>query len=121
MSFGNVKNKTVVNGHEETQGKYINSPSFCENVTVWCGVSRFGIFGPYFFENQNSQMVTVNKEGCIELIQNFLVPSIQQLGLEINFFRFQQDGATVHTSDVSMAILQRLFPGHLISQFGDVA
>lgn len=66
-------------------------------------------------------MVTVNKERCIELIQNFLVPSLQQSGLEMNFLRFQQDGATVHTSDVSMAILQRLFPGHLISQFGDVA
>lgn len=66
-------------------------------------------------------MVTVNKEGCIELIQNFVVPSLQQSGLEINFLGFQQDGATVHTSDVSMAIMQRLFLRHLISQLGDVA
>jgi len=33
---------------------------------------------------------------------------------------FQQDGATAHTANGSMAIVRNMFPGHLISRFGDV-
>ena len=33
---------------------------------------------------------------------------------------FQQDGATVHTANESMTIVRNMFPGHLISRFGDV-
>jgi len=33
---------------------------------------------------------------------------------------FQQDGATVHTANESMAIVQNMFPGDLTSHFGDV-
>jgi len=33
---------------------------------------------------------------------------------------FQQDGATAHTANESMIIVRNMFPGHLISRFGDV-
>ena len=33
---------------------------------------------------------------------------------------FQQDGATAHTANESMTIVRNMFPGHLISRFGDV-
>jgi len=33
---------------------------------------------------------------------------------------FQQDGATAHTANESMTIVRIMFPGHLISRFGDV-
>lgn len=33
---------------------------------------------------------------------------------------FQQDGATAHTAIQSMNTLRRLFPGRLISWFGDI-
>jgi len=33
---------------------------------------------------------------------------------------FQQDGATAHTANESMTIVRNMFPGHLISLFGDV-
>ena len=33
---------------------------------------------------------------------------------------FQQDGATAHTANESMAIFRNMFPGPLISRFGDV-
>ena len=32
----------------------------------------------------------------------------------------QQDGATAHTANESMTIVRNMFPGHLISRFGDV-
>ena len=33
---------------------------------------------------------------------------------------FQQDGATAHTANESITIVRNMFPGHLISRFGDV-
>ena len=33
---------------------------------------------------------------------------------------FQQDGATAHTANEPMTIVRNMFPGHLISRFGDV-
>jgi len=33
---------------------------------------------------------------------------------------FQQDGATAHTVNESMTIVRNMFPGHLISRFGDL-
>ena len=33
---------------------------------------------------------------------------------------FQQDGATAHAANESMTIVRYMFPGHLISRFGDV-
>ena len=33
---------------------------------------------------------------------------------------FQQDGATSHTANASMAVVRNMFPGRLISRFGDV-
>ena len=33
---------------------------------------------------------------------------------------FQQDRATAHNANQSMTIVQNMFPGHLISRFGDV-
>jgi len=34
---------------------------------------------------------------------------------------FQQDGATAHTSNQSMTAVRNMFPGQLISRFGDVS
>jgi len=33
---------------------------------------------------------------------------------------FQQDGATAHTANAPMTIVRNMFPGHLITRFGDV-
>lgn len=64
--------------------------------------------------------VTVKKEWYTEMIQNFLVPNKQLLGLEIKLW-FHQEGVNTHMVDMCKAALRRLFPGHLISRFGDVS
>ena len=38
----------------------IEKPSHPKRVTVWCGFSSRGIIGPYFFENEQREPVTVN-------------------------------------------------------------
>ena len=36
-------------------------PLHCPCVTVWCAVAEFGIWGPYFFK-ENNITVTVNSD-----------------------------------------------------------
>lgn len=95
-------------------------PLHPRKVTVWCGVARFGIIGPYFFEDDMGNSVTINSERYVEMLRGFLVPQLRLLGIDMTETWFQQDGATCHTALDSMAVLRELFPGKLISRFGDV-
>ena len=88
-------------------------------VTVWCGVAMKGIIGPYFFEDENGSNVTVNGPRYRDMLEHFVIPKLTELGLSRGVW-FQQDGATCHTSNVSMALLRKKFKGRLISKRGDV-
>lgn len=92
-------------------------PLHSQKVTVWCAISTSGIIGPYFFE-ENNQTVTVNSDRYVEMLETFFVPEARRIGL--HNIMFQQDGATAHTALRSMDTLRRLFPGRLISRFGDI-
>ncbi|KAF7278703.1 hypothetical protein GWI33_008080 [Rhynchophorus ferrugineus] len=65
-------------------------------TTVWCGIHAGNIIGPYFLENNQDVAVTVTAEQYQDMIRKFLVPEIEEQGLEDMWF--QQDGATVHTA-----------------------
>lgn len=91
-----------------------------KKVTVWCGVARYGVIGPYFFEDERGNTVTVNSERYVEMLRGFLVPELRMLGIDMTNTWFQQDGATCHTAIDSMTVLRELFPGKVISRFGDV-
>lgn len=93
-------------------------PLHCPRVTVWCSVAEFGIWGPYFFE-ENNVTVTVNSERYCVMLQTFLRPKLNELDDSDNVW-FQQDGATAHTSRRTMGILREMFPDHLISLRGDI-
>ena len=94
-------------------------PLHSDRVTVWCAVAPFGIIGPYFFE-ENGVTVTFYSARYIEMITNFLRPELRRRRINCANVWFQQDGATAHTANESMTIVQNMFPGHLISRFGDV-
>ena len=87
-------------------------------MTVSCAVAEFGIWGPYFFEEDNVT-VTVNSDGYCEMLETFLRPKLNMLHDMDNVW-FQQDGATAHTSRRAMGILRKMFPGHLIPLRGDI-
>ena len=95
-------------------------PQHCVRVTVWAAVARFGVIGPYFFE-ENGRSVTVNSACYVVIIRNFLVTELRRRRLNQFQIWFHQDGATAHTSREAMAELRRLFPGKLISHRGDVS
>lgn len=94
-------------------------PLHSEKVTVWCAISSRAVLGPYFFEDQNERAVTVNTLRYINMLENFLQPQLDRTPAYQDMF-FQQDGATCHTSNPSMAVLRRLFPNRVISKKGDI-
>lgn len=96
----------------ERHQKRLHSPK----TTVWCAISARGIIGPYFF----NQGEIVNAEVYCRMIDEFLLPQLQQFPGYNNRTLFQQDGATPHTARVSMAKLREIFPNKVISKYGDI-
>jgi hypothetical protein len=89
-----------------------------EKVTVWCAFWAGGIIGPFFFENDAGNSVTVNGERYRAMITNFLWPELD--GMDVDDLWFQQDGATCHTAHATMALLSEKFPGRIISRNSEV-
>jgi len=98
----------------------------CYLVTRECNfsshgrVSQLGIIGPYFFENEREEGVTINSERYLGMLQEFLIPHLEENEVGLGKIWFQQDGATAHTARVSIAFLQTIFNGRVISRHGDV-
>lgn len=89
-------------------------------VTVWAAMSSRGIIGPYFFENNQGQSITVNAQRYSSMIRNFVGPALQAFDGFDNRTWFQQDGATSHTANESLVALRMFFPEKLISRRGDI-
>lgn len=95
-------------------------PLHSPKVTVWCGIAKSGIFGPFFFE-EHGITVTVNSARYINMFENFFLPELQRRGINRRDAWFQQDGATAHTARASMDVIRAAFPNRVISRFGDVS
>jgi hypothetical protein len=93
-------------------------PLHSPKVTVWCAVGALGIVGPYFFENNNEETVTVNSERYVTMLEGSVEPQLRRLGTDPTDLHFQQDGATAHTARKSMAAVREMF-APVISRFGD--
>ena len=94
-------------------------PAHGVRVTVWCGVTIRGIAGPFFFEDEEGNCVTVNAERYKDMLEQFVIPNLAGMKLTRGVW-FQQDNATCHTARVCMQLLRKKFKGRLISKFGDV-
>ena len=93
-------------------------PMHPQKVTVWCGFWAGGVIGPFFFENEGGVAVTINGERYRDMLAEFLWPKLDDMDLTDVWF--QQDGATCHTSNATIALLHQKFPGLVISRRGDV-
>lgn len=96
----------------------VEKPLHPTRVTVWCGLWAGGVIGPYFFENDRGEAVTVNGICYRNMITEFLWPIIDDMDTEDMWF--QQDDATCHTSNETLELIHEKFPDRLISRFGDV-
>ena len=104
----------------ENPRKLHAKPLRYQKAKVWWAVGKAAVIGPYFFENNNGNAVTVNFERYTEMINNFLVPELGRKRVLIRRLSFQQDGATAYTPRASMDELCSLFGDRLISRFGDI-
>ena len=65
----------------ENPHAYIEKPTQPKRVTVWCGFWSRGIIGPFFFENEPGEAVTVNVDCYRAMLNEFL--------LDIGYIRFK--------------------------------
>ena len=75
---GWLTNKTSDIGHKiilvNSTNDYFNSPK----VTVWCAMDSFGVWGPYFFEEEGATVIVTSDRYC-EMLERFLHPKVSQL------------------------------------------
>jgi len=95
-------------------------PLHSPKVTVWAALSARGIIGPYFYEDQRGNAVTVNTERYIAMLQNFFAPALQDFDGFNQRSWFQQDGATCHISNDSLSAVREIFGQKVISKRGDI-
>lgn len=117
---GNVNKQNCRYWASDNPRELHQQPLHSEKVTVWCALSKVGIIGPYFFENQRGQALVINSERYVAMLREFFIPYLEENEWDINNIWFQQDGATAHTARVSVDVLHETFPGRLISRNGDV-
>ena len=87
-------------------------------VTVLCGFWSRDIIGPFFFENEQGETVTVNGDRYRAMLNEFLFTKIEEE--DIGSICFQQDGATCRTSEATLDVLRPVFEDHIISCRADV-
>ena len=75
-------------------------PLHSPKVTVWCGLGKCRIFGPSFF--QKEETATVTSDRYIRMFENCFLPELRRRGINKASMWFQQDGATAHTARASI-------------------
>ena len=73
-----------------------------------------GIIGPFFFEDENGDVETVNGARYLDIVKRF-VRVLRRRGTDFNTIWFQQDGATPHISGEKILWLEKTFGTKLIS------
>ena len=84
--------------------------------TAWVGIiSKHGIIGPFWFEDNNEHCVTINTDRYVQVLRKFWTA----LGRWKEVVRvrqwFKHDGATPHSWKESVAWLNQRFSDRLIS------
>ena len=104
---------------EENPHDSVEREQYPGYVTVWCGVSKRGIIGPYFFQHAGKR-VAVTGARYRQMLESFVLPALRRRHIPLRKVWFQQDGATPHTAAAVLAYLRQKFPNKVISKGGDV-
>jgi len=98
----------------------LQRPLHSVKCTAWVAISKHGIIGPFWFEDDNEWSVTINTERYVQVLGKFWTALGRRRGVVRVLQWFQQDGATAHTLNESLAWLQQRFPDRLISRRCDL-
>ena len=116
---GHVNSKNNVYWGTAPLEEVLQRPLHSIRCTAWIAISKHGIIGPHWFEDENERAQTVNTEHYVAVPRKFWT----SLGRRRGIYRddqFQQDGATPHTSNHTLDWLRERFQERLISRKCDV-
>lgn len=86
---------------------------------MWIGFTSEFVIGPYFYQefdhNGDLATVTVNSERYLEMLQDFVVPRLEEMDM-VDTVTFQQDGAPPHIGRDVTAYLRHVFGDRIISR-----
>ena len=100
----------------ENPHSYIEKSTYPKRVTVWCEFLSQDIIGPFFFENEQGEAVTVNGDRYWAMLNEFLFTKIEVEDIVSHWF--QQDGATCHRAEATLDVLRTVFEDRIISHLG---
>lgn len=83
-------------------------------LNVWTGILGDHIIGPFIIDGN------LNGQKYLELLQNQIVPALQNLPIPFETIWFQQDGCPAHDTLVNREYLNDNFPNHVIGRHGDI-
>ena len=86
-----------------------------EKVTVWAVLSKDGIIGPFFFEDQDGHAETINSELYLYILKQKCVPAFRRKGFSLDHIWFQQDSATPHTTSAVLDWINETFEDRVVS------
>jgi len=93
----------------------LQKPLHSVKCAAWVAISKHGILGPFWFKDDNERSVTINTEQYVQVLRKFWTALGRRRGVVMVLQWFQQDGATSHSLNESLAWLQQRFPDRLIS------
>lgn len=93
---------------------FFEKPLHSPKITVWCGLSGNKIYGPYFFEDpETEQPEVINSDTYLKMLTTIFPNNTYPDEW------FQQDGATAHTARNTISWLKARFSQRLISHRSD--
>lgn len=85
-----------------------------QKLNVWAGIIGNNVIGPFFIDGN------LNGQRYLELLQNQIIPSLQQLPVDFQQIFYQQDGCPAHNTVAVQAYLNDTFPNRVISTRGTI-
>ena len=113
---GGVNRKNHVFWGTAAPDEVFQRPLHSTKCTAWIAISKHGIIGPFWFEDEEGKATTVTKERYVEVLKKFYTRLRSRRGICQEVQWFQQDGATPHTANITMQWLDQRFPERLISR-----